>query len=184
MALTETEPIPLGFKAPDFHLPNVVTGSAMNLDDVRGTNGLVVMFICNHCPYVVHVREVLVKVAKAYQAKDIGFVAISANDIEKYPQDAPDKMKALAELMGFSFPYLYDASQETALAYSAACTPDFSVFDASLKCVYRGRFDDSTPGNNRPVTGTDLSRALDRLLKDGGVVHPQLPSIGCNIKWK
>lgn len=184
MALTETTPIEIGFDAPTFHLLDTVSGNNMSLEDVRGAKGTVIMFICNHCPYVIHVREKLISMARAYQAKGIAFVAISSNDVENYPQDGPGKMKALAEEMEFPFPYLYDETQEVAKSYKAACTPDFSVFDAELKCIYRGRLDDSSPGNGRPVTGADLEACLDALLAGQEVSKEQLPSMGCNIKWK
>ena len=142
------------------------------------------MFICNHCPYVVHVIKELVSVTKTYQAKGIGFVAISANDIENYPDDSPEKMKLFAQENNFSFPYLYDETQEVAKAYDAACTPDFSLFDENENCVYRGRLDASTPGNNMPNDGKDLRLALDCLLKGENIPESQYPSMGCNIKWK
>ncbi len=184
MALTETETIPLGFTAPDFELPDTLSGRVMRLADVAGEKGLVVMFICNHCPYVVHVQDELVHVASTYQKRGIGFVAISSNDVVHYPQDGPALMKALGAELGFSFPYLYDEDQSVAKAYRAACTPDFSVFDAHLKCVYRGRLDNSSPGNGKPVTGADLRHCLDQLLVDGQVAMEQFPSMGCNIQWK
>lgn len=184
MSLTHTEEISLGYNAPTFQLPNTVDGNTLSLSDVCGEKGLVVMFICNHCPYVVHVREELVRLAQDYMEKGIGFVAISSNDVVNYPEDGPEEMKALAQRLNFPFPYLYDEDQRVARAYHAACTPDFSVFDADLVCVYRGRLDDSTPGNGVPVTGKDMRLALDQLLSEGSVTMQQLPSMGCNIKWK
>lgn len=184
MALTETTNKGLHFKAPNFQLPDTISQNTKGLNEVKGEKGTVVMFICNHCPYVVHVIEEIVSLAKEYQSKGIGFVAISSNDIENYPDDAPDKMKLFAEQNQFSFPYLYDESQDVAKAYDAACTPDFSVFNSDLNCVYRGRLDDSTPGNGKPLTGQDLRNALDELLSNGKVSEPQYPSMGCNIKWK
>jgi len=184
MALTETISIPLGFQAPWFRLPDVVTGDTVSLDELKGLNGTVVMFICNHCPYVIHIRGKLVAMAREYMKKGIAFIAISSNDVERYPDDAPEKMKQIAEEMAFPFPYLYDESQAVAKAYHAACTPDFDVFDAAMKCVYRGRFDESTPGNGKPLTGTDLRDCLDALLRGRPPVEPQYPSMGCNIKWK
>ena len=142
------------------------------------------MFICNHCPYVIHVRDELVRIANDYIQKGFSFVAISSNDIESYPEDSPGKMKLLAEKLSFPFPYLFDESQDVARAYHAACTPDFSVFDGNEKCVYRGRMDGSTPGNNVPVTGEDLREVLDNLLDGNEIMQDQKPSIGCNIKWK
>jgi len=184
MSLTPTTPIPLGFTAPDFNLPDVTSEQNIRLSDLKGEHGLVVMFICNHCPYVIHVREEMVKIAKDYQSKGIGFVAISSNDVENYPEDGPTYMKAFAHELSFSFPYLYDATQEVAKAYHAACTPDFSVFDADLSCVYRGRMDGSTPGNRVPVTGEDLRNVLDNIVSGNEITKEQLPSMGCNIKWK
>ncbi len=185
MALTPTEQIPLGFKAPDFELPDAVSGNNLTLQELsEGKQATVVMFICNHCPFVVHVREELVRLANDYLPKQIAFIAISSNDVKNYPDDAPDKMKALAEEMNFPFPYLYDESQAVARAYSAACTPDFSIFDAQLKCVYRGQLDDSRPNSGIPVTGKDMRTALDAILNGEEVSENQRPSIGCNIKWK
>lgn len=185
MARTLTTQIPLGFKAPDFSLPDPLTGQHVHYADVRGERGTVVMFICNHCPYVIHVREELVRLANDYRSKGIGFVAISANDVENYPDDSPEKMAALARELHFPFPYLYDESQEVAKAYDAACTPDFSVFDANDRAVYRGELDRSRPGNDVPVTGESMREALD-LIVDGKTppVEGQRPSMGCNIKWK
>lgn len=184
MALTETTNRTLGFIAPDFTLLDVTSERNISLSNVRGQKATVVMFICNHCPYVVHVKDELVRIANEYQERGISFVAISSNDIENYPEDAPDKMKDFASDNNFPFPYLYDASQKVAKAYDAACTPDFSVFDADLKCVYRGRLDDSTPGNNKAVTGSDLRGCLDAICDDNALPKEQFPSMGCNIKWK
>ncbi|NQV53497.1 MAG: thioredoxin family protein [Flavobacteriales bacterium] len=184
MALTETESISLGFSAPDFELPDTISGRVMKRADVSGEHGLVVMFICNHCPYVVHVQDELVRLAADFEKRGIGFVAISSNDVEHYPQDGPTLMKAFGINLGFSFPYLYDEDQSVAKAYRATCTPDFSVFDANMLCVYRGRLDDSSPGNGNPVTGADLRRCLDQLISEGRVSMAQFPSMGCNIKWK
>ncbi|MCG9910184.1 MAG: thioredoxin family protein [Flavobacteriales bacterium] len=184
MAATETLQIPLGFPAPDFSLPDTVSGKTLSFQDIRGEKGTLVMFICNHCPYVIHVKEELARLAKAYQPQGIGFVAISSNDVENYPADAPDKMTLFAQENGFTFPYLYDKSQDTAKAYFAACTPDFSLFDAENRCVYRGQLDSSRPKNDHPVTGKDLREALDALLEGKEINALQIPSIGCNIKWK
>lgn len=184
MAATETIQIPLGYKAPGFILPDVRDGKMKSLEMLKGERGTVVMFICNHCPYVIHVRQELVNIAREYIPKGIAFIAISSNDVENYPDDSPEKMKALAEEMDFPFPYLYDESQDVARAYYAACTPDFSMYDARLVCVYRGQLDDSRPKNEKPVTGKDLRTALDTVLQGRLVNTNQIPSIGCNIKWK
>lgn len=185
MARTLTSSIPLGFKAPDFKLPDTVSGKVLGFNDIKGNKATVVMFICNHCPYVVHVREELVRIANDYLPLGVGFVAISANDVENYPDDAPEKMKKLAEDLNFPFAYLYDESQEVAKDYDAACTPDFSVFDAEDICVYRGELDASRPGNEIPVTGESLRGTLDLLVAGREVpAAGQRPSMGCNIKWK
>lgn len=184
MSLTPSKMMPLGTTAPNFLLPNVLSGKTLSLDSLKSDQGTVVMFICNHCPYVQHIITKIVEVAKDYQAKGIAFIAISSNDVQNYPADSPDKMKENAITHGFTFPYLYDESQAIAKAYDAACTPDFFVFDKQLACVYRGRFDDATPGNKSPVTGKDLTAALDNLLSNTPINPDQKPSIGCNIKWK
>lgn len=185
MAYTESHMLPLGTKAPDFTLPDTVSGKMVSLKDLaKGKKATVVMFLCNHCPYVVHVNPEIVRLANDYIPKGVAFVGISSNDVEQYPDDAPDKMKEVAERVGYPFPYLYDETQEVARAYDAACTPDFYVFDENLKLVYRGRLDDSRPGNNKPLTGKDLRRALDAVLSGQPVDPIQYPSGGCNIKWK
>lgn len=184
MSETPTTKIPLGFKAPEFLLLDTVSGKKLNFSQIRGEKGTVVIFICNHCPYVIHVIHEIVNIAKEYIPKGIGFVAISANDVENYPQDAPDKMKEHAELWEFPFPYLYDESQEVAKAYQAACTPDYNIFDRDDFCVYRGQLDGSRPKNNAPIDGKDLRKALDTLLKGERISENQKPSVGCNIKWK
>ena len=184
MARTPTTQIPLGFKAPEFNLPDVVSGKNTNLSDVTLKNGLVVMFICNHCPFVVHVMDQLVSLAKDYMSKEIGFVAISANDVVNYPDDSPEKMKELAINTNFPFQYLYDETQKVAKAYDAACTPDFSVFDKDLICIYRGQIDGSRPGNQIENNGKDMRKVLDYMLESKILDFEQLPSIGCNIKWK
>ncbi len=184
MAATETTQIALGFDAPQFNLPDTLSGRNISIHNVKGKHATVIMFICNHCPYVIHVKDELVKLANDYMPKGIGFVAISSNDIEKYPDDAPDKMKSFGNENKFPFPYLYDESQSIAKAYDAACTPDFSIFDQNLICVYRGQLDDSRPNSGRPVTGKDIRTALDRILAGNPVSENQKPSIGCNIKWK
>lgn len=183
MALTPSNMLPLGTIAPHFSLPDTVSGETLSLRDLKSDRATVLMFICNHCPYVVHIREKLVELAKQYQANGVSFIAISSNNIKNYPADAPDKMAELAKSAGFTFPYLYDESQSVARAYQAACTPDLYVFDKQMKCVYRGRFDGATPGNNVPVTGQDLCSALDAMLANKPVLQQQLPSMGCNIKW-
>ena len=184
MAFTESTMLDLGTTAPDFSLPDTVSGQTLSLKDVKTDKGLVVMFLCNHCPYVIHVNNEVVRLSNEYMKKGIGFVGISSNDVENYPQDAPDKMKELAEQVGYRFPYLYDETQEVAKAYDAACTPDFYVFDKDLTLVYRGRLDDSKPGNDNPLTGKDLRQALDAVLEGKPVSDVQYPSGGCGIKWK
>ncbi len=184
MALTPSNMLPLGTKAPDFELPDSVSGTTKSLQELASPQGTVIMFICNHCPFVKHVNTGLAQLAADYQAKGITFVAISANDVDNYPADGPQYMKELAITEGFTFPYLYDETQEVARAYHAACTPDFYLFDAELSLVYRGQFDGSRPGNDIPVTGKDLRQALDQILKGQSVTEDQIPSIGCNIKWK
>ena len=184
MARTFTTTVPLGFKAPDFALPNVVTGELNSLQELVGKQATIVMFVCNHCPFVIHILNEIVEVAKEFQSKDIAFIAISSNDIKNYPQDSPEKMKELAISADFPFPYLFDESQEIAKAYSAACTPDISVFDSRLLCIYRGQFDDSRPGNNAPINGADLRKVLSHILDSKALDFEQKPSLGCNIKWK
>ena len=184
MALTESNMMQLGTSAPQFTLPDTVSGKNIKLADVLSGKGTVVMFLCNHCPYVIHVNPELVRVAKDYEAKGISFVAISSNDAEKYPQDGPDKMKAHAAEVGYPFPYLYDETQKVAKAYEAACTPDIYVFDGNGTLYYRGRLDGSRPKNDVPLTGEDLRAALDSLLAGEAAPEKQYPSAGCNIKWK
>jgi thiol-disulfide isomerase/thioredoxin len=184
MAETPSTMLPLGTIAPDFQLPDVVSGKQYDLIDLASEKATVIMFICNHCPYVKHIQDLLVELAKRYQKKGIHFIAINSNDVENYPADSPDKMKIEALNHHYSFPYLYDATQKVAKAYQAACTPDFYIFDKQLTCVYRGRFDEATPGNSHPVTGKDLTAALDAILENKAVTQDQKPSLGCNIKWK
>jgi peroxiredoxin len=184
MVLTPTTQIPLGFTAPDFTLPDTVSGKKLSLKELASDKGTVIMFICNHCPYVKHVIEGIVELTNDYLSKGISFIAISSNDVENYPDDSPEKMTREAKRLGLKFPYLYDESQEVARAYSAACTPDFNIFDGNLKCVYRGQMDDSRPGNKIPVSGKDMRAALDALLAGEKVIEDQVPSVGCNIKWK
>ena len=183
MAETPSSMIPLGTPAPSFRLLDTRSGKQLTLEELKSNIATVIMFLCNHCPYVKHIQTKLVELAASYQTKGVTFIAISSNDVKFYPADAPDKMKAESEKHHYSFPYLYDETQEVAKAYHAACTPDFYVFDKNLACVYRGRFDDSTPGNQRLVTGTDLRNALDNILADKPVSADQKASVGCNIKW-
>jgi peroxiredoxin len=185
MALTEsTMELELGALAPDFALPNVVTGQTVRRDDFTGSKALLVMFICTHCPYVKHVEKGLAALGKDYAGKPLAIVAISGNDAVTHPDDGPAGLKKQAQTQGFVFPYLYDESQSVARAYHAACTPDFFLFDGAFKLVYRGQFDSSRPGSGVPVTGADLRAAIDSVLAGKPVTQDQRPSIGCNIKWK
>jgi len=184
MALTESTMPKLGLQAPAFVLPDVLSGKTVSLATFEDKKALLVMFICNHCPFVKHVRHELARIGRDYGSKSLGIVAINANDVSSHPDDAPDKMKQAAAEWGLSFPYCYDESQQTARAYQAACTPDFYVFDADRRLVYRGQLDDSRPENSKPITGNDLRAALDAVLEDRPVPARQTPSIGCNIKWK
>jgi peroxiredoxin len=184
MALTASNPFDSSKQAPDFKLLNSVSLELETLQNLKGANGTVILFICNHCPYVIHINEALVKIANEYQAKGINFIAISSNDVEKYPQDSPEKMKVLAEEVGYPFPYLYDETQEVAKAYDAACTPDLFLFDKQLEIYYHGQLDDSRPGNKIVVTGKDLKQAMDLLLAQKPFSGKILPSMGCGIKWK
>lgn len=183
MAQTPSTMLPLGTPAPDFALPDTVSGRTLGLEQLKSDRATVVMFICNHCPYVKHVQQGLVALARDYQPRGAAFIAISSNDALNYPEDAPDKMKQEAARAGYPFPYLYDQTQDVARAYQAACTPDFFVFDAQMKLAYRGQMDDSRPGNGKPVSGRDLRAALDALLAGKPVNPEQRPSVGCNIKW-
>ncbi len=176
--------LPLGTRAPLFMLPDVVSGLTLSLTELQGPSGTVILFICNHCPFVKHVNAGVVSLARQYQPKGIAFVAISSNDVAHYPDDSPEKMKETALAEAYPFPYLYDESQEVARAYDAACTPDFYLFDGSGKLVYRGQLDDSRPGNGLPVTGADLEGAMKLLLAGNPIPPDQKPSLGCNIKWK
>lgn len=184
MARTESAMLPLGTAAPNFSLSEVVTGKTVDLASAHGTEGLLVMFICRHCPFVKHLEKGLAKLGKDYAGKGMGIVAISSNDAANYPDDAPESLAEQARDLAFSFPYLYDESQSVARAYDAACTPDFFLFDKNLKLAYRGQFDESRPGNDVPVTGKDLRDAIDSLLTGKAISELQKPSIGCNIKWK
>jgi len=182
MVMTPSQMLPLGTAAPDFSLPDT-DGNAVSLADFSG-KPLLVAFICNHCPFVIHVRECLAKLGSEYQSKGVAVVGISSNDVSTHPGDSPEKMRDEKAGAGYTFPYLYDESQEVAKAYSAACTPDFFLFDADHKLVYRGQLDDSRPDGGIPVTGEDLRGALDALLAGESIPSEQKPSIGCNIKWK
>jgi peroxiredoxin len=183
MAETPSTMLPLGTVAPDFSLSDT-SGKVISRADFARAPALLVMFICNHCPYVKHIRAELARLAREYQAKGVAVVGISSNDAHKHPDDGPDKMTDEVKLAGYTFPYLYDESQTVAKAYRAACTPDFFLFDRASKLVYRGQFDESRPGNSVPVTGRDLRAALEAVLAGKPVATNQKPSLGCNIKWK
>lgn len=183
MALTASTMLPLGTQAPDFHLPDVVSGKSISLATFADKKALLVMFICQHCPFVKHIKAELAQLGKDYVSNDLAIVAISANDVNKYPDDAPESLKEMAAELQLNFPLCYDESQEIAKAYTAACTPDFFIFDAERKLVYRGQLDDSRPSNDKPVTGTDLRAAIEAVLAGKPVASEQKPSIGCNIKW-
>jgi peroxiredoxin len=184
MALTASNEFETGATAPDFTLLNTVNSTLLSLPEAKGEKGTVLMFICNHCPFVIHVNTTLVEMANEYQAKGINFIAISSNEIENYPQDGPELMQQVAREQNYPFPYLFDETQAIAKAYDAACTPDFYVFDANLKAVYHGQLDDSRPGNGKPVTGQDIRNAMDNLLENKAVLENQKPSVGCGIKWR
>ena len=185
MALTPTTSLPLGFQAPAFELPDARSGNMMNSVDLMEGGPTLIVFMCNHCPFVVHILDEFVNFAREYTAQGLNIVAISSNDVVNYPQDDVPHMKSLAEEKDFCFPYLYDESQEVARAYDAACTPDFSAFDSKGVCVYRGQFDAARPGNDLPVTGSDMRKVCDALLAGQPVpAEGQVPSIGCNVKWK
>jgi len=182
MALVESNLFELGSVAPDFTLLNTVTGENVSLNQLKGEKGTAVFFICNHCPFVIHVMDELIQMGKDYVNSEVNFIAISSNNIETHPQDGPEFMKSIGEKLGF--PYLFDETQEVAKAYNAACTPDLYVFNADLKLTYHGQLDDSRPGNDIPVTGKDIRNALDCLIENRTNSEPQKPSIGCSIKWK
>jgi len=184
MVLTPSTMMTLGSQAPDFELINVMSERKESLLAAKKAKGLVVMFICRHCPYVKHIEKELAQFGRDYADKEIGVVAVSSNDVVNYPEDQPSQLKAMAQTLSFSFPYLYDESQAAAKAYRAACTPDFFIFDRDLKLVYRGQFDDSRPGNAEKITGKDLRHAVDALLQEKPISGEQKPSLGCNIKWK
>jgi len=184
MALTDSNPIPLHSVAPEFQLKNVVTDQWISLPKQNEFKATVIMFICNHCPYVIHVNPELIRLANDYIPKGVHFIAISSNDVTHYPDDSPELMLVQAKQLNYPFPYCYDESQEVARAYDAACTPDFYVFNAELKLAYHGRLDASRPGNDLPINGLDIRNALDALLINEAPAEIQYPSMGCNIKWK
>ena len=184
MAMTPSTMMPLGTLAPAFRLLDTVSDNLVELDDVRGQLATLVMFICNHCPYVKHIEAGLEQLGVDYQGENVGIVAISSNDVIAYPQDGPDEMKKFAAENHFNFPYLFDETQEVAKAYDAACTPDFFLFDRDLRCVYRGRFDSARPKSTDPVTGLDMRNAIDATVNGLSVEGDQTPSVGCNIKWR
>ena len=184
MAATASIMLELGTKAPDFHLLDVASGQTTSLETFRDKKALLVMFICRHCPYVQHVKRELARLGRDYSSKQVGIVAISSNDAEAFPDDAPEQLRQMAAEEGFNFPFCYDETQEVAKSYSAACTPDFFLFNRDHALVYRGQLDDSRPGNGEPVTGRNLRAALDAVLADRPVSPEQKASVGCNIKWK
>jgi peroxiredoxin len=184
MVLTASTMLPLGTKAPEFHLPEVVNGKIISLENFADKKALLIMFICRHCPFVKHIQQELAKLDQDYSNSDLGIIAISANDAKNYPNDAPESLKEMSIELGFDFTFCYDETQATAKAYTAACTPDFFLFDSDRKLVYRGQLDDSRPSNNQPVTGKDLRAAITAVLNNQPISSEQQPSIGCNIKWK
>ena len=183
MVRTNSTMLPLGTKAPEFSLPDAVSGQTISLNNFTGSKALLVMFICQHCPFVKRVKTQLAKLGEDYGAQGVGIVAISANDVEKYPDDSPEYLKAMAQELNFNFPFCYDATQEVAKSYTAACTPDFFLFDSDRKLVYRGQLDDSILDDSLPITGKDLRSAMDQVLAGKEVGTEQKPSLGCNIKW-
>ncbi len=183
MALKESNMVPIGTIAPNFHIRDVVSDRYYSLDDLKSDKATVIMFICNHCPYVIHVNPELVRMANDYKSKGVSFIAVSSNNVETHPEDSPDKMAIVAKVLRYPFPYLYDKHQEMAKAYDAACTPDFYVFDGEMKLTYRGRLDKSRPGNSIRLSGEDLRNAIDMTL-EGKAIEEQVPSAGCGIKWK
>ncbi|MCB8985453.1 MAG: thioredoxin family protein [Ardenticatenaceae bacterium] len=184
MAAVPSNMLALGTTAPDFALTDTVSGKTISLTELKSDVATVIMFICNHCPYVKHVNKELARLARDYQTRGVTFVAISSNDVAAYPADSPEQMRLVAVEQGYPFPYLYDEDQSVARAYQAACTPDFYIFDAGMKLVYRGQLDDARPRNDVPVTGKDVRAALEAILAGEAVAAEQRPSIGCNIKWK
>ena len=184
MVKTASTMLALGTAAPEFQLPDVVSGKTISLDTYKDSQALLVMFICQHCPFVKHVQNELSKIGRDYSQQPLGIVAISANDVANYPDDSPEKLEQMAKELNFNFPICYDESQEVSKAYTAACTPDFFLFDAEGKLAYRGQLDDSRPSTDIPVTGRDLRKAIDLVLQGKTVDFTQKPSIGCNIKWR
>ena len=184
MVLTQSNPFPIGSRAPKFRLLDTVSGDFRSLDEMKSDKTTVIMFICNHCPYVKLINARLIEIAKKYQKKGVSFMGISSNDVSKYPEDSPERMKEMAMELGYPFPYLYDDLQSVARAYDAACTPEFYVFDADMELAYHGQMDGARPGNGIEVTGEDLCQALDLLLGGKSVPPDQKPGIGCGIKWK
>ena len=184
MARTASTMLALGTIAPDFHLPDVVSGEMISLNTFAAKKGLLVVFLCRHCPFVKHIQGELAKIGKDYLSQSLGILAISANDVANYPEDSPEKLAEMVKNLDFNFNLCYDERQEVAKAYTAACTPDFFLFDSQRKLVYRGQLDDSRPGNDQPVNGQDLRQAIDALLGEQPIESNQKPSIGCNIKWK
>ena len=184
MAKTPSNMVSLGTSAPNFKLPDVISQKMVSLKQIKGLNGTLIMFICNHCPYVKHVNATIVNLAKKYKQDGINFIAISSNDVENYPEDSPKLMKVNAVENNYIFPYLYDESQDIAKSYDAACTPDFYLYDSDLLLVYRGQLDDSRPGNGLSCDGKDISNAIEYLINEKENTQIQKPSIGCNIKWK
>ncbi|MGK7943756.1 MAG: thioredoxin family protein [Microcystaceae cyanobacterium] len=183
MVLTASTMLPLGTSAPNFTLPDVVTGNTLSLKDFTGKKALLVIFMCQHCPFVKHLQDAFATLGKDYAETPLGIVAISSNDVANYPDDSPESLKEMATTLGFNFPICYDETQEVAKAYTAACTPDFFLFDQDFKLVYRGQFDESRPSNEIAVTGQDLRQAIDAVLAGKPLPTEQKPSIGCNIKW-
>ena len=185
MVQTESTMLALGTPAPDFSLPEPATGKTWSLADVTGNQAFLVTFMCNHCPYVLHLHKQLNALIREYQSQGLAAIGINANDVASYPADSPEKMAALASEMEYCFPYLFDAEQTVARSYKAACTPDFFLFDKNMKLAYRGQFDSSRPGNGQPVTGADMRAAIEAVLAGGDIpTEAQNPSMGCNIKWK
>ncbi|PCI37782.1 MAG: thioredoxin family protein [Thiotrichales bacterium] len=184
MALTKSTMLPLGTSAPNFKLLDVASGMYRSLDFFKVKHGVVVVFICNHCPYVKHIKPKLLEISKLYMRKGIDFIAINSNDVDAYPEDSVAEMRKDIERFDYPFAYLFDSTQEVAKAYQAVCTPDFYLFDEDLSCVYRGRFDASTPGSDIPVTGEELTIAMDNLVSGKTISEKQTPSLGCNVKWK
>lgn len=184
MSYTLSNMLPLGTMAPEFSLLDPLDGKEKSLDELKSEKATVIMFICNHCPYVIHLIRDIVDTAEEYMEKGVRFIAVSPNDVENYPDDSPDRMALIAKVLQFPFPYLYDETQEVAKAYDAACTPDFYIFDQDLRLTYRGQYDDSRPGKDVPVTGKDFRKALDAVLAGEQSDEKQIPSGGCNIKWK